>query len=661
MQDSVVGGDVHTGDVVHNHYHTAPSQDVPNRMVWVSTGLVLTAILLASFGVLSDAWSVEEQSTTIVDTTFSVESEVGLDDVSVTSCIDGNCTTVEDDLADMYDNCTSLGSDLEFNSSEMEEACGTVGDMASAGFTGMLFITTGIIVLLASLVVTFMETRGTTLPFSQYYPFGGAGLTFIGVVAWRMMMPEPPAESDPSLGISALMTIVSIIFAAAAGGCAVYNAKSLTANGGSTQLSSINSRLPGIGVRTLTAKSKANEFVLRESVKGNKTLSLLDDGKLLRLTHAQIDNEQVIVEDRFMTKKTAFTGFTHYRYDWLDTGKYAWWVMTAVGVVSLILSPSGGSSLFLAGVLLSLAQLFDPELLCFETNAGRHRLLLYRYGSNRELMNFSMDEIDATMQRMLSGEQLDGSSVEAKSAEIEENRAAEIKASQEAAAAAELAKATPQPVVLPAPQPPTNHDAQSAEVTENQSTPLPTPVVIPEVESPEEQAVESEPKETVEEPEVVIPPAPTPPPTPMKVPADDQPPSQQNPPPPMPPAPPAPPAPPTPPAPAPQAQPLPTPPAPLAPPTPPAPAPQAQPLPTPPAPLAPPAPPPPAPPQVVQSQPVLDEMPPPPPPVGVAQTAPDPFAPQITKEPSSFEVEAAPREDSISTNEAIDLLNDLSE
>ena len=54
-------------------------------------------------------------------------------------------------------------------------------------------------------------------------------------------------------------------------------------------------------------------------------------------------------------------------------------------------------------------------------------------------------------------------------------------------------------------------------------------------------------------------------------------------------------------------------------------------------------------------------MPPPPPPVGAGQMAPDPFAPQVAKEPSSFEVEAAPREDLISTDEAIDLLNDLSE
>ena len=380
-----------------------------------------------------------------------------------------------------------------------------------------------------------------------------------------------------------------------------------------------------------------SEFVLRESATGNKILSLLDDGKLLRLVCTQKNNEEMIIEDRFMTQKTAFTGFSHYRFDWLDRGKYAWWVITAIGVISLILTPSGGSFLFLTGALLSLAQLFDPELLFFETNAGRHHLLLYRYGSNRELMNFSMDEIDSTMQQMLSGEQLDGSSVEAKAAEIEENRAAEIKVTQEVAVATELVETTPPTaaVALPAPQPPANHDTVPAQMTENHPTPSPTPVVIPEVELPEEQIVESEPKPTVVEPEVVIPPAPAPPPTPMEIVNEEPAPiesatSQELPAPPPPPGrteipPPAPPA--------------------------PAPAPPTQQLP----------PPPPAPPQVVQPAIAPDGMPPPPPPIGMTKMAPDPFAPKSAKEPSSYDVEAAPREDSISTDEAIDLLQDLSE
>jgi hypothetical protein len=184
------------------------------------------------------------------------------------------------------------------------------------------------------------------------------------------------------------------------------------------------------------------------------------------LVYAKLDNEDVVTEDNFIVQKAALTGFTHYRYDWLDNGKYMWWLMSVVGIISLFISPAIGSSLLLIGALLSLAQLFDPELLSFETNAGRHRLLLYRQDSNRELTNFSMDEIDSKMQQLLSGEQLDGESVEMKAAEIEENRAAEIeenraaeiKAEQEAAAALELAKiaAAAAAVIPPTLQPPLN-------------------------------------------------------------------------------------------------------------------------------------------------------------------------------------------------------------
>ncbi len=638
MQDSVVGGDVHSGDIVHNHYNIAPRQDAPNHAVWVSTGLILAAILLATFGMLTDAWAVQEESEEILGTTMSVEVEMGLDDVTSTICVDSNCTSMEDDLGSAYDNCTSSANELDFNSSQTEEMCGELGDSARAGFTGMILISVGILVMLTTLIASFLSIRGTMLPYSQYYPFGGAGLILVGIVAWKMMLPE----GDASLGYSAWITIVSIVLAAAAGGYTLYK-------GGGVQSSATNSRPPGQGARSLTSESKDREYVLRENTMGNQTISIVEGGKLLRLVCAKKDNDAVITEDRFITQKTAFTGFTHHRFDWLDSGKYAWWLITAIGVILLIFTPSGGSFLFLAGALLSLAQLFDPELLIFETNAGRHHLLLYRFGSNRELMNFSMDEIDSTMQQMLSGEQLDGSNVEAKAAEIEENRAAKIKADQEVAAAAELAKAVPPTpaVVLPEPEPPAINDTASAQITEDKPTPSSTPVVIPEEEAHEEpleeQVVESEPtpklEEAHEEPEVVIPPAPTPPPTPMEMvdekPAPSQsPPTQQLPPPPppvrkaaaSPPAPPAPPAP----APAP---------------------PQTQALP----------PPPPEPPQVVQPGIAADGMPPPPPPIGMSEMAPDPFAPKIVKEPSSYEVEAAPREDSISSDEAIDLLQDLSE
>ena len=481
IQDSVVGSDLHTDNTGNNHDRTAAAPDAPNRAMMVHTGLVLAALLLATLGVMSDAWSVEEQSTTILDFTISVESEIGLDDVSVTSCTDGNCTSAVDDLGGAYDNCTSLASDFDYNSSKTEEMCGDLGKAASAGFTGITFITIGIIALVTTLVATVMRSRGTTPPFAQYYSFVGAGSMFIGLVAWYFMMPEPPTGSDPSLGYGAWMAIVSIVLAAAAGGYAIYT-------GGSVQSSSIISRTPGQGVRALTAESEAREFVLRENAMGTKSTSLVEQGKVLRLVYAKLDNEDVVTEDHFIVQKAALTGFTHYRYDWLDNGKYMWWSMTVVGIISLFISPAIGSPLLLIGALFSLAQLFDPELLSFETNAGRHRLLLYRQDSNRELTNFSMDEIDSQMQQLLSGEQLDGSSVEAKAAEIEENRAAEIKAEQEAAAALELAKvaaATP-PVIAP----------------------ILAPIAMPGIEPPQQPDAEAE--SNVAWPEVVIPPPPAP-------------------------------------------------------------------------------------------------------------------------------------------------------
>ncbi|HIF90752.1 MAG TPA: hypothetical protein EYQ58_04345, partial [Candidatus Poseidoniales archaeon] len=321
---------------------TPPAGDTMNRMARISTGLVVGAILLAMFGVMSDAWAVQEETETVelfgTEITTNVSQETGLDDFSATICVNGECETMNDDLSSAYDNCTSLASDFDYNSSETEEMCGDLGKTASAGFTGMVLISIGILVMLATLVTSFMEFRGRMIPYSQYYPFSGAGFVLLGVVAWYAMLPE----SDASLGYSAWMAIASIISAAAAGGYSMYN-------GEDGQLSLNNGRIPGIGVRALTAESEAREFVLRENAMGTKSTSLVEQGKVLRLVYAKLDNEDVVTEDHFIVQKAALTGFTHYRYDWLDNGKYMWWLMSVVGIISLFISPAIGSSLLLIG------------------------------------------------------------------------------------------------------------------------------------------------------------------------------------------------------------------------------------------------------------------------------------------------------------------------
>ena len=357
--DGVVNGDINTDNSIANNpaaQATLPAGNVMDRLTWISTGLVVGAILLAMFGVMSDAWAVQEESETVelfgTEITTNVSQETGLDDFSATICVNGECETMTDDLSSAYDNCTTNAKELEFNKSQQEELCGDLGKTASAGLAGMVLISIGILAMVATLVAVFMELRGTMMPYSQYYPFGGAGFVLLGVVAWYVMLPE----GDASLGMGAWMAFASIALATTAGGYPMYCGE-------------IAARMPGIGVRALTAESEAREFVLRENAMGTKSTSLVEQGKVLRLVNAKRDNDNVVTEDNFIVQKAALIGFTHYRYDWLDNGKYMWWLMTAVGMISLFISPEIGSLLLLIGALLSLAQLFDPELLSFETNA----------------------------------------------------------------------------------------------------------------------------------------------------------------------------------------------------------------------------------------------------------------------------------------------------
>ena len=421
-----------------------PQQNPPNRAMIIQSVMVLVAIILASSGLLTDSWSVEETSQTTElfgqEITVTTESKVGLDDMSGTVCTNGECETMVVDLSDAYENCTKQASDLELNSSATEDLCGAAGDMASAGFTGTFFIVLGIIVLIITLVATFMETRGTILPFSQFYPFVGATLPLIGLVAWYLMMPEPPEGSDPSMGYSILLVILSIAIVAGAGGYSLYT-KPL-----SSSTPKMTLRPPGLGVRTLSKDSDEREFVLRETALGNQTLSIVEDGNLFRLTRATRDGTNVQSEDLFMTRMNALCGFTHSRFDWLDTTRYLWNIMAITGFILTVMAYENSSLIvytnwliliFSAGTIFSMLQFADPELITFETNTGKHRLLIYRAGSNRVLTNTSMDLIDSAMRSVLQGDEIDSTKLNEVAEEIELEMAEARRAVEEAIAAAE--------------------------------------------------------------------------------------------------------------------------------------------------------------------------------------------------------------------------------
>ena len=426
----------------------------PNRTMMIHTGLIVTALILALLGMTGDAWSVEETSTTMdafgVEVTTTTETKVGLGDASATICINGECDTVVADLSETYDNCTAQAADLELNSSTTEEMCGTSGDMASAGFTGTLLIILGLIALIATLVATFLDTRGTNLPFSQFYPFCAAAAILVGVIAWYLMMPEPAEGSDPSLGISAWLTVISSVLAAGAGGFTMYMGTTSPSGVvvGASSAPTPSARAPGLGARTLAEDSEAREFVLRETAMGNQTLSIIEDGELFRVTRATRGDAGTHSEDLFMSRMDALCGFTHSRFDWLDSTRYLWNLMAIAGLVltivafenvSLIFYTNWFILLFAAGTILSMMQFADPELITFETNTGKHRMLIYRAGSNRVLTNTSMELIDSAMRDILRGEPMDPTALNAVADSIEAEMEEARKAAEEAAAAQQAA------------------------------------------------------------------------------------------------------------------------------------------------------------------------------------------------------------------------------
>jgi hypothetical protein len=182
---------------------------------------------------------------------------------------------------------------------------------------------------------------------------------------------------------------------------------------------------------------------------GNQTLSIVEDGDLFRITRAIRGESGTHSEDLFMSRMDALCGFTHARFDWLDTTRHLWNLLAIGGLVLTILAFENPSLIFYtnwfilmfaAGTIFSMLQFADPELITFETNTGKHRLLIYRAGSNRQLTNASMDIIDSIMRDALRGEQIDPSSLNAVADAIEEEMAEARRAAEEAAEAAEAAR-----------------------------------------------------------------------------------------------------------------------------------------------------------------------------------------------------------------------------
>ena len=75
-------------------------------------------------------------------------------------------------------------------------------------------------------------------------------------------------------------------------------------------------RLESKGVR---ASNQDIEFPTKESSDGNTCLSLVVDIDILKMVRAHRIGATKKVEDLLVIRKETFSGYTHVRYDWLDT------------------------------------------------------------------------------------------------------------------------------------------------------------------------------------------------------------------------------------------------------------------------------------------------------------------------------------------------------
>ena len=351
--------------------------------------LVLVALILSVYSPFSDAWQVSSSE----EENFSMTTAAGLDDMAVTVCIDGECTTHTDDFGSMYDNCTKNLNDANITNGSQYDLCQELGDIAIAGIVEMVFLTLSIILLLGAAALIVIAHQGRIIPHYEKAPLAAGTMLLFGLLLWRWLLPE---DDVLTLGRAAKAVVSAAVLTLLSGiSTSVW------------RFYTPGERPAGLGVR-VSVDGAHNEFPLWESEAGHKTVSMVVDGDLLRVSQARREESGTVVDDHFMSLKSAFTGFTHQRYDWLDTTKHIWWLLTVVGFILLFMVKGWiPLAILIIGALFSLVQFADPELLIFETHGGRHRVLLYRFASNRELMNYSMDSVDDVIQNLLQGGEFD--------------------------------------------------------------------------------------------------------------------------------------------------------------------------------------------------------------------------------------------------------------
>ena len=235
VQDTAVGGNVHTGNIINNYYNApsplvaepapvapqpmvtpmaaaampapmptapqpmaapmaAPPGDRPGVLNWVALGLTAAAITLVFIAMFSNSWMTGEDSGNALDLGFHEYEARGGDGGSYS-----------------YDNCD-------------ETVC---ADMDSAGLTGMIILWIAVAIVIASLVLMCLNNFNVyNSKFGMIACFVGGGLTIAGAIIWLIMFPEVKDFESMYVSTSFYMAIIAGVCSVGSGVCEIISKRS---------------------------------------------------------------------------------------------------------------------------------------------------------------------------------------------------------------------------------------------------------------------------------------------------------------------------------------------------------------------------------------------------------------------------------------------------
>jgi hypothetical protein len=469
-----------------------------NPVSQLNLALHILAFILIANSIFSNAWLVDGAVTEISETSI----EVGLYETNTSICVDNilgisECKQTTTDYSESHDNCTELLDSANITNGSAYDACTEIGEMSTAGLVATPFIIIGALVFLACAVLSIREVMNGSKGLNWIIPTSATSITAIGLLFWVLLFPEIEGV-EFEFGYAFWFMIIAVF----SGIISLFSGTLAGFVAGPPRMLANGVRMGGDN----------SEFVLKESSDGDTTLSILVDEEIIRVVRVSRIGSSNKTEDLLATKREAFTGYSHERYDWLDDHRQGWWVILGVGLItSLTISPFF-VSLLAIGALLVLLQLMDPERFVISTSSGDHSFMVNRWRSNRELTNLAMELVDGVMLEVLAGKKMDTSTLDSRSEviankfrEAEKGRQQQIeeisaeKATKTAAKAAKAEVATlPVPQTIAQPQIPPPGPAAPLDKTEPIIETAAPPEAPPEFVAPPTP------------PEVVIPPTPPP-------------------------------------------------------------------------------------------------------------------------------------------------------